>query len=245
MNASASPGFAEPSPEDQLRFLLRLYFGPGDDLLGLCVHRAYLDFSRTLHGIGKHPHAVQKASRYLHRELSHIAASGDCSSETGFDAWHKKTCVGLCDIYVGEGFTSFHMGQAQKWINMALKYVYVIGESRLPDYAAMYGYCHVPIDNILLAQPDFARLRRFKQAWSRIDTYDEYMEFQRAVRREFEGSSPLAVEFVLWQAGKSASPSADISSTAPARRMARCRDLSPATTPGSLAPAPGTRPARR
>ena len=94
---------------------------------------------------------------------------------------------------------------------VALKYVYVIGESRLPDYAAMYGYCHVPIDNILLAQPDFARLRRFKQAWSRVDNYDEYMEFQRAVRREFEGSSPLAVEFVLWQAGKSASPSADIS----------------------------------
>ena len=34
-------------------YLLRLYFGVESDPLPACINRAYLDFNRTAHGLGK------------------------------------------------------------------------------------------------------------------------------------------------------------------------------------------------
>jgi len=97
------------------------------------------------------------------------------------------------------------MGQAQKWLNMALKYVYVFGESRLPGYEAFYRFCHVPIDNIALDSPAFAGLGKIDKLkpWSRIEKYKPYLEFQKDVRRRYPTSAPLAVEFWAWQGGSS------------------------------------------
>jgi hypothetical protein len=53
----AKPSYPIPSREEQFDFLVRCYFGEGSDLLRLCIHRAYLDFSRTLHGFASHKKA--------------------------------------------------------------------------------------------------------------------------------------------------------------------------------------------
>ena len=42
--------YADPSREENFDFLIRCYFGEGTNPLKLCIHRAYLDFNRTLHG---------------------------------------------------------------------------------------------------------------------------------------------------------------------------------------------------
>lgn len=83
---------------------------------------------------------------------------------------------------------------------MALKYVFVFGEARLPGYARFYRFAHVPIDNIILDSKPFEGLRTFRGAWSRINDYDEYLAFQQSVRKRFPESSPLAVEFWAWRA---------------------------------------------
>lgn len=82
---------------------------------------------------------------------------------------------------------------------MTLKYVFVFGSVRLPGYEAIYRFCHVPIDNIILESQTFGGIRTFTKRWSRITDYNEYLSFQRAVRERFPESSPLAVEFWVWQ----------------------------------------------
>ena len=199
MNKAFANPHGDPSAADQAEFVLRLYFGEDDDKLRLAIRRAYQDFSRTLHGIGDYPEVRSKADAFLHHTISHLVTSVGTLSQVSFDEWHEKASKDLCKIYIQAGYKTFYLGQAQKWINMALKYVFVFGESRLPGYKKWYPNCHIPIDNVILAKDEFRSLRSYQCAWSRISDYDDYMAFQLAVRRNFPNTSPLAIEFWIWQ----------------------------------------------
>lgn len=191
-----------PTPCDQMDFLLRVYFGTGDPTLLLAINRAYRDLSRTVHGIGKYPDAKSSAVKILINTVSRLAGNRDINTPATFDLWHRKTCESLCKTFETAGYENFTIGQAQKWVNMTLKYVYVFGEQRMPGYKALYEFCHVPIDNIVLEARAFKKLRTFNCAWSRITDYDEYIAFQKAVRSQFPNAAPLAVEFWAWQGKK-------------------------------------------
>ncbi|MGD0950391.1 MAG: hypothetical protein ABSA52_23605 [Candidatus Binatia bacterium] len=56
-------GFPVPTRADQWDFLLRVYLGPDADDLAACVHRAYLDLSRTLHGFSRLPRRIELSRR--------------------------------------------------------------------------------------------------------------------------------------------------------------------------------------
>jgi hypothetical protein len=206
--------YPNPTPDDQSSFLLRLYFGDKGGDLEKCNKRAYMDLSRTVWGINKgtDPEHYQHAEQLLRAALTELPGkSGVLVSRQDFDSWHQTLCERLkvqfgAAGYIDEsGNAKFTYGQAQKWINMALKYVFVFGERRLPGYQYLYPYCHVPIDNIIIANlraekcgdvPDLGG-----KAWSRLDDYATYMNFQQWMRTTFTGSAPLAVEFFLWQKG--------------------------------------------
>ena len=198
MNMPDLNPYPDPSSDQQAEFVLCLYFGRDGDKLRLATRRAYLDFSRTLHGIEKYPDARQRADDFMYRTLAELAMKHGDASQEFFDAWHEKAVKDLCAIYMAAGYKNFYIGQAQKWINMTLKYVYVFGESCLPGFGKFYRYCHVPIDNIILEKDEFKHLRSFICAWSRISDYGTYLAFQLAVRKKFKDSSPLAVEFWIW-----------------------------------------------
>jgi hypothetical protein len=191
--------YPDPTQSDQDNFVLRLYFGADDDAVDQIIGRAYLDLSRTVHGVGSFPDARGKASHFLHRELSSLPQNSTVLTQSGFDLWHRETCSALCATYAECGYEYFFIGQAQKWVNMALKYVFVFGVARLPGFTSLYPLCHVPIDNILLGIEEFRGLATFNEAWSRIMKYEDYMSFQIAVRNRFPSSAPLAVEFWAWQ----------------------------------------------
>lgn len=191
--------YSVPTPKDQENFVYRLYFGTAGDALDQVIRRAYLDLSRTVHGSGTCPDGQIEAARVLRREIESLPSNMAARTQEGFDLWHEATCSALCTAYSTAGYDQFFVGQSQKWINMAMKYIYVFGETRLPGYTPLYYLCHVPIDNILLGTDEFKELDRFKEPWSRIKEYSAYMAFQSAVRRQFPDSAPLAVEFVVWQ----------------------------------------------
>lgn len=199
MNCFLVNPFGDPSPADQAEFVLRLYFGKGDDKLRLAIRRAYQDFSRTMHGINEYPDARPLADHFIYDAIAQLAHQIDDPSGSSFDMWHKQTSLDLCNVYSAAGYKSFCVGQAQKWINMALKYVFVFGETSLSGYQKWYPHCHVPIDNIILEQEEFRNLRSFECAWSRISDYGEYMAFQSSVRNKFKPTPPLTIEFWTWQ----------------------------------------------
>jgi len=84
-----------PSREEQFDFLVRCYFGEGSDLLRLCIHRAYLDFNRTLHGFANHKtadHLRQSGYDCVLRLLTSLRQKKIRSSDE-FDKWHEAACV--------------------------------------------------------------------------------------------------------------------------------------------------------
>jgi hypothetical protein len=175
--------------------LIVFYFGRGDNL-ALCRRRAYGDFKRTLRGIGNRDilprakEAQKRADEALSQMLAAIRGM-DAPTHEQFDEWHRGACEQLAAIYRECGYDSFFVGHAQKWLNMTFKYVYVMGEARLPGFRHLYDLCHVPLDNILIDTLKREGFQSLPCPWSRLNDYDTYLDRQRWVRNHFKPIAPL------------------------------------------------------
>lgn len=181
-------------------YLIRLVFGSKveTDPLSVCVDTAYLDFNRTLRGISKvengaklHTDAVNVLTDSL-AELKETLKT--LTDQTTFDDWHYETCAKLISVY--DGSHTVYGGQAQKWVNMTLKYVYTLGEERISGFEAGYPLCHAPLDKIVIVQLTKYGFPALPCVWSHLD-YHEYFERQKWIRNKFL-LVPLDVEFLLW-----------------------------------------------
>ena len=192
--------YNDPSREDQFDFLIRCYFGSGTDYLRLCVHRAYLDLNRTLHGFAKLINADdlrEKGYCLVVEEMKLLSTKG-IISQKNFDDWHESACEKLKKSYITGGFDKFSIGQSQKWINMSLKYIFSLGEDRISGFKHLYKFSHIPIDNVFLKKVITYGFKGINVPWSRLDNYQDYLNYQQQFRKIFVGSSPLAAEFQLW-----------------------------------------------
>ncbi len=180
-------------------FLVTLYFGYGRDDLWLCIDRAYRDFSRTMRGFatlaGK-SEVHQQARRCVREQLTHLSLL-ELDEAAQFDAWHRQSCETLSAVYRENGYPLFYIGQAQKWLNMTLKYIFTLGAERIAGFDDCYAFCHVPIDNILVQRLDRYGFPPLTTRWSRIADYERYLSYQSWIRAHFQ-YPPLDVEFLLW-----------------------------------------------
>ncbi len=191
------------SRKDYDEFLLVCYFGSKGDYLSRCINRAYRDFNRTMHGFGDLDEklvAHAQAAEYIHERLLQLSKLKPISC-VQFDDWHRQSCETLIAVYRSKNFPSFYVGQAQKWLNMTLKYIFTMGAKRIAGFDACYAFCHVPFDNILIAQLSKYGFPSISTAWSRMNDYDGYLSRQQWIRERFQ-LLPLDVEFLLWM-GKS------------------------------------------
>lgn len=187
-------------------YLIRLYFGNRDDLLHACISRAYRDFNRTGHGLSRLENKgalYTQASDYLRQTFSDIQQDKtNVSNQEQFDRWHQATCGRLAECYINHGYNTFSIGQAQKWINMTFKYIFTMGDNRLPDFYNLYKLCHIPIDNIVLDElRKEAGFPGLTCAWSRLDDYGKYLSCQKWIRERFPSDAPLDIEFRMWMIG--------------------------------------------
>jgi hypothetical protein len=102
-----------------------------------------------------------------------------------------------------ENFT-FSYGQAQKWLNMTLKYM-LIAQSGELDVGwekslnnKIVRSLHVPVDKYILdiAEKELEVLPP-EGAWSTWD-YEEYETYQKDLRSEIKEKSPIEWEFTAW-----------------------------------------------
>jgi len=186
-------------PADYETCLVTFFFGRGEDYISLCHKRAYRDMQRTLDGIGKleKGKAVrQQANAALSRMFEEIRKMPS-PTQVKFDNWHRAACKELKEIYANSGYKFFRVGQAQKWLNMTFKYIFVMGDQRIGGFDHLYDFCHVPLDNVLLEAIDEHHFQPLDCAWSQLDDYRAYLERQRWFRTRFD-IAPLDVEFFLW-----------------------------------------------
>lgn len=140
-----------------------------------CAKRAYLDMSRTLKFKESYENKCEKEKKdiLLHRKcfsdeicklieknISTILQSQNSVDENLFDKWHHKTCLKIIekarqgdvlDIIENKYGNSqrFYYGQAQKWLNMTIKYMRLTGKWN-DQMTSIASFLHVPIDSYII-----------------------------------------------------------------------------------------------
>jgi len=181
------------------KFWIRLYLNTTTNLTDACIKRAYLDVCRTMHGIGKKQNEISYAilNNFI-KEICKEVTSMKFISQNNFDEWHEEKCNGLIEQFKKTLNYKISYGQAQKWINMTFKYLFVLGERKINNIAMNYEFFHIPIDNIVLDKLSAMGISKLKTSWSRVDKYEDYLDYQNKVRSKFQGQIPMDVEFRIF-----------------------------------------------
>lgn len=172
---------------DREDFYIRLYFNiekrGGYQLAG--IKRAFLDFSRTLSKKDERLSNIKKAEDFILHKLSELLIL-KMKNQDEFDVFHENICIGL-----KENWEEIKIGQAQKWVNMTLKYWLLFGESRISGIENNAKYFHIPIDRFI--QNKF--FGKNLSPWSQIEIYKDYFIYQKKFRENFPNEIPIAIEF--------------------------------------------------
>lgn len=185
--------------QDIVAFLKVAYFGAITDPIEVASRRAYRDMNRTLRLQGATPatrwQCRQAVLDLFYQEIPRLT-SRQLHSQEVFDRWHYDMCRRIKSFYAQESI-NFTYGQAQKWLNMTIKYLYML---EYDNFEAVFPYLHVPLDNIVFdVAKDRLNIPRPTKPWSRWDSYDkEYLPYQKAIKDSCHPMPSLRWEYRNW-----------------------------------------------
>lgn len=203
--------------KELLKFLKFSYFGNLKNPIEASVNRAYRDMCRTL----DFKNITEKDKNNFKEEVKYIFENviknenkkhilNNIKNHDEFDTWHQGICDKIIkkskkiekfdENYEGKDKIQFTYGQAQKWVNMTIKYLYMLNDHTFDN---VFDFLHVPVDNyIFKAVKDELKIKKpTKKSWSRWNNYKEYKEYQNDIRKQLKEEkyiSPLRWEFENW-----------------------------------------------
>lgn len=90
--------------------------------------------------------AKNDSAKFLFLQIQKLSALA-----SNYKEWHKNTCEGLYKKYskvcLNENEPFFTYGNAQKWVNMTMKYLWLLG---LLDNTVDCERLHIPIDSFII-----------------------------------------------------------------------------------------------
>lgn len=107
-----------------LKFLVCCYFGQSSGLIDAAIDRAYVDMaSHTIHKCKFTDDDTKwECRKNASIKIKERLINYPCEKNS-FDEWHSSTINEIKNQYNGYNFTE---GQANKWLNMTVKYLYVL-----------------------------------------------------------------------------------------------------------------------
>lgn len=148
-------------------FVLQCYFGDMADPVNAAIDRAYVDMaSHTLKGFAEEEYRQKWECRYCASETIKKAVQKTEEMRQNYNSWHNKLCNKLQSIYVEKAKYQLTYGQAQKWVNMATKYLLVFAVifknmdcqeklDSIPNFfreADAIQELHIPLDSFIMQQ---------------------------------------------------------------------------------------------
>jgi len=189
-----------------LEFLLNDYFGSSERTIEVCAQKAYKDLQRRLIGIGKVKSDLKQKfkndiGRVIYNQINKLTT---VSNQLEFDTWHMITCEEMIKHAQSYNLSPmrkdvFRYGIAQKWLNMTLKYMLVMGkwDSLLNP---VKEFLHAPVDDTIIRMAsDLGVITPSMNGWSHWEQSD-YTSFQKELRQKIpDGMSPIDWEFKVWE----------------------------------------------
>lgn len=185
--------------KDIVEFLKVAYFGYFSDEISAASSRAYRDMSRTIRFnnlLNEDRLLLREKVTTIFKDEILILRTSEISNQNEFDLWHKNLCNRIIETYRDQEIKLTY-GQAQKWINMTIKYLYVLGYS---SFENVFDYLHIPVDNYIfeIAMKQYGVIKP-NVAWSKWDDYDcQYLTYKKAIKNKIKDISPLRWEFQNW-----------------------------------------------
>lgn len=183
--------------------MVYLYFGATDNYYKAASARAYLDFCRTIKFTASSNEEERAQARtdvdgMIENKFKAIA-NGAITSQDKYDEWHEKLCDEIVVRYAKVCGDQFCIGQAQKWVNMTVKYLYLIDGGCVKPITA---FAHVPLDNYVFAAAvdHLALSSNGLVPWSKINDYSVYLNYQKGIREAVKdlNTDPLHWELLYW-----------------------------------------------
>ena len=190
---------------DIIAFLKNAYFGSTEDPVLTAAQSAYLDLNRTIEfncveAITNETKSGLRAAatQLIEKGVRSLLARQDLDAAS-FDLWHNRLCEQIIELYRGRD-VPFHYGQAQKWINMTMKYFCVLDRK---EANRIISLMHLPIDSIVFERAnDFLSVPYPRFRWSRMtgDQYKGYLSnIREALSRKESSCPPMIWEFRYWE----------------------------------------------
>ena len=170
-----------------MNFLLDCAFGQHEDLIAAAIDKAYVDMAaHTLKGFGKKRYKKKWSCRYNATKIIRDALENYPSNEISFEKWHEKVIAEIKSQYD----SILHDGQAQKWLNMTIKYIFVLKEILGEDderLLCVRGFINhtdekdyfLPIDSYVIRGANIVG----KKSWSTMD-YKDYEDLKVSLGEE-------------------------------------------------------------
>lgn len=174
-----------------------LYFAIGnpENILIQSSRKAYRDMCRTLRLNGDSLLDIRNnVDNLLYSQINDLLEKPELN-QAAFDVWHKSVCLNIIRSYSAK-YPLFSIGQAQKWLNMTLKYYYVSQIDQRINRVS--NYFHVPLDNYVNEILIKNNVNSFVGAWSKINSYEEYVNIQKNIRLRIKNQSPIDWEMEQW-----------------------------------------------
>lgn len=164
-----------------------------DDLLNLndiikeAIKRAYApSVQNTAVKQGKYGHKKLQVPRKLCKEQLFLEFrklyDNQKVSEEIFEKWEKSTADKIREIYKNNGIDLYTYGNAQKWINMTIKYIF--SSNYMNHNVDIYEVAYLPIDSIIqqIAYKELG-VKKLSCAWSKCDDWEEIERYQNDIQK--------------------------------------------------------------
>lgn len=176
-----------------------------------CAYRAYIDLCRTIHFAksnstlkgdelkeynDKKTEFKDEVIQNLYPKIKSISESTDLK-QFYLDAF--AVIIEASESRVHDLFDKpLTYGQAQKWVNMTIKNMLVMGLWNFPE--SIEKQLHIPIDSYIIdeAKKDLD-IKKPSCSWSKIEDVGEYFDYQKKVREKVNiPDTPLTWEHKAW-----------------------------------------------
>lgn len=168
---------------------------------------------RTSWGLGSVSNAKKDAAKagahsYLDKQFNEVLSPKKDLTKDLYKEWFEDTCKGLEKEFNTRIATNcLTLGHAQKWISMAMKYIYCLD---LVEFK--FEYCYCPIDNIIKEKALEIRAENGKPAnlkglgktpsWSKINQFDDlikiYSDIDDIIKQNNLDCTQLEFDVLYW-----------------------------------------------
>ena len=171
-----------------------------DDIYDCAVYQAWLDLNRTVAGAGsKAAHKrIKQARNDVAAALRRYFVIEPKQTCKDFDGWLYEI-ISRCDPK-----DDLTLGQKQKLVNMAFKYLYCCRVLREQEDGLYFAFCHMPLDTYTLKwyKANCAEKGEKVCKWSQLNDSSAYKHIVDQIRTAVADTTVLEAEFSIWRQEK-------------------------------------------